>query len=181
MASRWLRTNCLASATAAFWLAALSPVPPIAKGISYSLALVAGIQLVQESERVMIADARRKAIAAMNEELEDVEMALHTQSQERALHEVYGEASATYPPEVTEELQKALEHLYREPSANRTGETSTSTSHRKALYLAVKSLLEVKGKTFVLQEVLRLRGGQWDKGEQFLQQLFDEGERNGWG
>ncbi len=180
MASRWLKTNCLAASTAAFWLAALSPIPPIGKGISYSLALVAGVQLIQESQRLMVHDARRKAIAAMNEELEDVEMALHTQNEERALQEVYGTSTPTYPPEVAEELYKALEHLYREPSANHPEETSTSTSAKKALYLAVKSLIEVRGETHVIEDVLRLGGGQWAKGKQYLQQLLDEGERNGW-
>lgn len=180
MASRWLKTNCLAASTAAFWLTALSPIPQIGKGISYSLALVAGIQLIQESQRLTVDDARRKAIVAMNEELEDVEMALHTQQQEWALQQVYGESTPTYPPEVAEELRNALEHLYGEPSAIRVEETSTSASAKKALYLAVKSLLEVKGKTFVLQEVLQLRGRSWDKGEEYLQQLLDEGERNGW-
>lgn len=180
MASRWLRTNCLASATAAFWLSALSPIPPIGKGISYSLAIVAGVQLVQESKRLMVDDARRRTIAAMNEELEDVEILLHTQQQESALREVYGEVTPSYPPEVAEELCKALEHLYSEPSADRNEESSGSSSAKKALYLAVKSLLEIKGKSFVLKEILQLRGRSWDKGEMMLQQLLDEGEANGW-
>ncbi|MBD2204956.1 hypothetical protein H6G33_04150 [Calothrix sp. FACHB-1219] len=177
MASRWLRTNCLASATAAFWLSALSPLPPIGKGISYSLAIVAGVQLVQESKRLMVDDARRKALSAMNEELETVEIALHTQQQEIALQEIYGASEPTYPPEVKEELTQSLEHLYSEPSANHPDELTASTSQKKALYLAVKSLLESQGKTYVIEKVLRVR---WAKGEQMLQQILDEGEANGW-
>ncbi|MEH1819324.1 MAG: hypothetical protein V7L31_09645 [Nostoc sp.] len=180
MANRWLKANCLLASATAFWLAALSPVPPIAKGISYTLALVAAVQLVTESELLMIQSARRAVLAAMNQELEDVEILLHTQQQEEALHEIYGTSPTTYPTEVEQELKTSLEHLYREPSADRRNELQTSTSEKKALYLAVKSLIEVKGKTYVLEKVLLLGGGQWEKGEQVLQQILEEGQRNGW-
>ncbi|MEH1781734.1 MAG: hypothetical protein V7L26_22010 [Nostoc sp.] len=179
MASRWLKSNCLLASTMAFWLAALSPLPRIGKGISYSLALVASVQLVQESRRLIAQDARRAALFAMNQELEQVEIGLHTQQQEEALYEIYG-AAPTYPPEVDRELKTSLEHLYKEPSADRRSELQTSTSEKKALYLAVKSLIEVKGKTYVLEKVLCLSGGQWEKGEQVLKQILEEGQRNGW-
>lgn len=179
MADRWLKTNCLLASATAFWLAALSPLPQIGKGISYSLALVASVQLVGESRRLIAQDARRAALTAMNQELEQVEIGLHTQQQEQALYEIYG-AAPTYSPEVDQELKTSLEHLYKEPSADRADELQTSTSERKALYLAVKSLIEVKGKTYVLEKVLCLSGGQWDKGEQVLQQILEEGQRNGW-
>ncbi|WP_445629071.1 hypothetical protein [Nostoc sp. DSM 114167] len=179
MADRWLKTNCLLASATAFWLTALSPVPAIAKGISYSLALVASVQLVQESRRLIVQDARRAALAAMNQELEQTEFALHTQQQEQALYEVYGDAP-TYPKEVKEELTTSLEHLYKEPSADRSHELQTSTSVTKDFYLAVKSLLEVKGETHVIEDVLRLGGGQWQKGKQRLQQILEEGQRNGW-
>ncbi|MEH2300012.1 MAG: hypothetical protein V7K88_13550 [Nostoc sp.] len=180
MVNRWLKTNCLIASTAAFSLAALSPVPAIAKGISYSLALVASVQLVQESKLLMIQDARRTILAAMNQELEDVEIALHTQQQQDALYEIYSDLSPTYPAEVKEELTTSLEHLYKEPSADRSDELQTSTSEGKAFYLAVKSLLEVKGETYVIENVLRLGGAQWNKGKQRLQQILQEGEKNGW-
>ena len=61
MASRWLKTNCLLASATAFWLAALSPLPQIGKGISYSLALVASVQLVGESRRLIAQDTRRAA------------------------------------------------------------------------------------------------------------------------
>ncbi|MEH2337605.1 hypothetical protein [Nostoc sp.] len=180
MVDRWLKTNCLIASTTAFWLTALSPVPAIAKGISYSLALVASVQLVQESKRLMIQDARRTILAAMNQELEDVEIALHTQQQQDALYEIYGDLSPTYPKEVKEELTTSLEHLYKEPSADRSQETSTSTSNDKAFYLAIKSLMSVKGKTHVIEKILKLGGRKWDDAEQMLQQILDEGEKNGW-
>lgn len=179
MADRWLKTNCLLASATAFWLAALSPVPAIAKGISYSLALVASVQLVGESRRLIVQDARRAALTAMNQELEQTEVALHTQQQERALYEIYSDAP-TYPPEVKQELTTSLEHLYKEPSADRTEETSTSTSQKKAFYLAIKSLLEVKGKTYVIEQILKMGGRQWDEAERLLQQILDEGQQNEW-
>ncbi|MEH2050911.1 hypothetical protein [Nostoc sp.] len=179
MADRWLKANCLLASTVAFWLSALSPLPQIGKGISYSLALVASVQLVNESRRLIAQDARRAALTAMNQELEQVEIGLHTQQQEEALYEIYG-AAPTYPPEVDRELKTSLEHLYKEPSADRADELQTSTSEKKALYLAVKSLIEVKGKTYVLEKVLCLSGGQWQKGEQILAQILEEGRQNEW-
>lgn len=171
----WLKVNCLLSSTAAFWLAAFSPLPPVGKGISYSLALAGAVQLVRETEELMIQSKRRIALKVMNQELEDVEIALHTIKEEAALHEVYG--VVTYPPEVKEELTQSLEHLYSEPDAEHPEELTTSPSQKKALYLAIKSLLEAKGKTHVIEKVLRVR---WAKGEEMLQQILDEGETNGW-
>ncbi|MDZ8096697.1 MAG: hypothetical protein RMZ42_32885 [Nostoc sp. DedQUE05] len=179
MVDRWLRTNCLLAGATAFWLTALSPVPDIAKGISYSLALVASVQLVGESRRLIVQDARRAALSAMNQELEQTEFALHTQQQEQALYESYSDAP-TYPPEVDRELKTSLEHLYKEPSADRTEETSTSANQKKVFYLAIKSLLEVKGKTYVIEQILRMGGRQWDEAERLLQQILEEGQRNGW-
>ena len=179
MVNRWLRANCLLASATAFWLAALSPLPQIGKGISYSLALVASVQLVGESRRLIAQDARRAALSAMNLELEQVEIGLHTQQQEQALYEIYG-AAPTYPKEVKKELTTSLEHLYKEPSAVRTEETSTSTSHDKTFYLAIKSLLSVKGKTYVIEQILKMGGRRWDDAERLLQQILDEGEINGW-
>jgi hypothetical protein len=179
VADRWLKTNCLLASATAFWLAALSLLPQIAKGISYSLALVASVQLVQQSRRLIVQDARRTALSAMNQELEQTEVALHTRQQEQALYEIYG-AAPTYPPEVREELNTSLEHLYKEPSADRMGKTSTSPNDDKAFYLAVKSLMEVKGETYVIEQVLKMGGRRWEEGKQRLQQILEEGERDGW-
>ncbi|MEH2379181.1 MAG: hypothetical protein V7K27_09895 [Nostoc sp.] len=179
MADRWLKTNCLLAGVTAFWLSALSPLPQIGKGISYSLALVAAVQLIQESRRLIVQDARRSALAAMNQELEQTEFALHTQQQEQALYEVYG-AAPTYPEEVEQELKTSLEHLYKEPSADYTGETSASTSDDKAFYLAVRGLLEARGETYVIEQILKMGGRRWEEGKRRLQQILDEGNRNGW-
>ncbi|MDZ8085599.1 MAG: hypothetical protein RMY16_08385 [Nostoc sp. DedQUE12b] len=179
MADRWLKTNCLLASATAFWLAALSPLPQIGKGISYSLALVASVQLVGESRRLIAQDARRAALSAMNQELEQVEIGLHTQQQEQALYEIYG-AAPTYPPEVKEELTTSLEHLYKEPSADRTGETSASTNVDKAFYLAVKSLLEVRGETYVIEQIFKMGGRRWEEGKRRLQQILQQGKQEEW-
>lgn len=179
MANRWVKTNCLLASAIAFWLAALSPLPKIGKGVSYSLALVAVVQLVSESRRVMIADARRGALQAMNQELEQVEIALHTQQQEQALYEIYG-AAPTYAPEVKNELTKSLEHLYTEDSAEQVTSTSTSTSE-KTLYLAVKALMEVGcNETYIIEKVLKKGGRSWDGGHKALQELLQRGRDNEW-
>jgi hypothetical protein len=180
MADRWLKTNCLLASATALWLAALSPLPQIGKGISYSLALVASVQLVNESRRLIRQDAGRAALTAMNQELEQLEIGLHTQQQEEALYEIYGTSSATYPTEVEQELKTSLEHLYKEPSADRRSETSASTSEDKSFYLAIKSLLEVKGETYVIQEVLKMGGRRWEEGKQRLQQILQQGQQNEW-
>ena len=179
MANKWLKTNCLLASATAFWLAALSPLPQIGKGISYSLALVASVQLVGESRRLIAQDARRAALTAMNQELEQVEIGLHTQQQERSLYEIYSDAP-TYPPEVDQELKTSLEHLYKEPSADHSGETSASTSVDKAFYLAVKGLLEVRGETYVIEQVLKMGGRRWEEGKRRLQQILQQGRQEEW-
>jgi hypothetical protein len=60
------------------------------------------------------------------------------------------------------------------------GETSTSPNDDKAFYLAVKSLMEVKGETYVIEQVLKMGGRRWEEGKQRLQQILEEGERDGW-
>ncbi|MEH2390027.1 MAG: hypothetical protein V7K14_30540 [Nostoc sp.] len=179
MVDRWLKTNCLLASAITFWLAALSPLPQIGKGISYSLALVASVQLVGESRRLIVQEAQRAALKAMNQELEHIEIALNTQQQEQALYEVYG-AAPTYPPEVEQELKTSLEHLYKEPSADYTGETSASTSDDKAFYLAVRGLLEARGETYVIEQILKMGGRRWEEGKRRLKQILEEGQQNEW-
>lgn len=177
MADRWLRTNSLLASTVAFWLSALSPLPKIGRGISYGLALVAGVQLVQESRRLMVDEARRAALRIMNTELEQTEIALHHWQQEEALKEIYG--ALTYPPEVETELKTSLEHLYKEPSGEHPQETSAYTSN-KSYYLAIKSILEARGETFVIEQILKMGGRHWAEGKALLQQILEEGKANGW-
>ncbi|MFK0730031.1 MAG: hypothetical protein ACIWVG_02385, partial [Gloeotrichia echinulata HAB0833] len=155
MANRWLKTNYLLACTSASWLAALSPVPNIGKGIFYCLAIISGIQLVEETKEVITQDARRRALKIMQQELEQLEISLHTQQQQECLYEAYG---TTYAPEVEQELKSSLEHLYREPSAEHKDQLPTSTNHEKAFYLAIKSAVEVKGETFVIEQIMKLWG-----------------------
>ncbi|GBG20356.1 hypothetical protein NIES4072_40330 [Nostoc commune NIES-4072] len=124
-------------------------------------------------------NSRLKIIYFINEELEQVEIGLHTQQQEQALYEIYG-ATPSYPKEVREELTTSLEHLYKEPSADYSGETSASTSDNKAFYLAVKSLLEVRGETYVIEQVLKMGGRRWESGKRRLQQILQQGRQEEW-
>jgi hypothetical protein len=178
MADRWLKCNALLASTAAFWLSALSPLPKIGQGLSYGLALVAGVQLVQESRRLMVDEARRAALRIMNTELEQTEIALHHWQQEETLKDIYG-ATATYPPEVETELKTSLEHLYKEPDGQHPLETSASTSE-KSYYLAIKSLLKAHGETYVIEQIFKMGGRRWAEGKALLQQILDEGNRNEW-
>lgn len=177
-----MRVNCLLAGNLTAWLVALAPAPKLAKAVAYGVGLTAAYQLVGESKKLIIDEARQSAFMIMNQELEQLEIALHTSTQEQNLYRAYGavDDEPTYPAEVREELNKSLEHLYREPSADIEPETSPSTSQKKSLYLAVKSLLEARGETYVIENVLRLGGGQWAKGKQLLQQILEEGNRNEW-
>jgi hypothetical protein len=182
MADQWLKTNSLLMLGVTCWLVALAPAPKLAKAIAYGMGIAALYRTVTESRKLIFEEARQSAFMIMNQELEQLEIALHTSNQEQNLYRAYGavDDEPTYPPEVKEELVKGLEHLYREPSADCETETSPSTSLTKDFYLAVKSLLEVKGETYVIENVLRLGGGQWAKGKQRLQQILEEGNKNEW-
>jgi ribosome recycling factor len=115
----------------------------------------------------------------MNQELEQVEIALHTQQQEQALYEIYG-AAPTYTEEVRSELTKSLEHLYAEDSAKNISQTSTDTS-QKILYLAVKALMETGcNETYIIEKVLKKRGRNWGEGNRMLQELLQQGQQNEW-
>lgn len=181
MADQWLKTNSLLMLGVTCWLVALAPTPKLAKALAYGMGIAALYRTVTESRKLIIDEARASAFMIVNQELEQLEIALHTSNQEQNLYRAYGAVDdPTYPPEVKEELVKGLEHLYQEPSADCEIETSASTSLTKDFYLAVKSLLEVKGETYVIENVLRLGGGQWAKGKQRLQQILDEGMQQGW-
>lgn len=137
---------------------------------------------MHHSQRLINEQALAGATEAMIHELQRVELALATHAQEEELKQQYA-LEATYPPEVNQELKDSLEHLYKEPSASTTVETSASTSadrNRKAFYLAVKNLLEVHPPTYVIEQILGYRGRKFDEGKATLQNLLDEGENNGW-
>ncbi len=175
----WVRSNTLLSSTVVLWLVALSPVGHLGKGVAHVMAIASAIETVRYSRELVMQQARRGATAAMERELEQVDLALHAYSQEQALREMYG-INPTYTPEVREELEKSLEHLVQEPSASRPDSTSTSTS-RKNLYIAVVSLLEVgKSPTYVVEEILGFKGRRFEEGQKALQDLLREGREQKW-
>jgi hypothetical protein len=175
----WIKANSLIFSAAVAWLLALAPIGKFGKGIAHVVALSTSIESVRYSRQLVLQEARRGAMAAMNQEMEVVDLSLQAYSQEQALREMYG-INATYTPEVREELEKSLEHLVQEPSASRDGSTSASTS-RKNLYLAVVSLLEVgKSESYIVEEVLGYKGRRFKEGQRALQDLLQEGRENEW-
>jgi ferredoxin-NADP reductase len=161
------------------WLVALSPAGKFGKGIAPIIAIATSVESVRYSRQLVIQESRRGAMTAMNQELETVDLALQAYSQEQALREMYG-LQPTYSPEVREELEKSLEHLYNEQSAVKTVDTTTSTS-RKNLYIAVVSLLEVgKSDSYIVEEVLQFKGRRFKEGQKALQDLLQEGREHEW-
>lgn len=175
----WMKANSLLATATVAWLVALAPVGKFGKGIAHVVAIATSIESVRYSRQLVIQEARRGAMAAMNQEMEVVDLSLQAYSQEQALREMYG-INSTYTPEVREELEKSLEHLVQEPSASRPGSTSASTS-RKNLYIAVVNLLEVgKTETYIIEEVLGCKGRRFNEGKKALEELLQEGKQNEW-
>jgi len=169
----------LLCSSAVAWLVALAPVGKFGKGIAHIVAIATGIESVRYSRQLVIQESRRGAMVAMNQELETVDLALQAYAQEQALREMYG-VDGTYSPEVREELEKSLEHLYSDQTAIHPSETSTSTS-RKNLYIAVVSLLEVgKSETYIVEEILQFKGRRFKEGQKALQDLLQEGREQEW-
>lgn len=175
----WVRANSLLGSTCVLWLIAIAPVGNIGKGIAHILALSCSIETVCYSRKLMLQQAQRGAMEAMERELEAVDLSLQAYAQEQALREIHG-VSSTYSPEVREELEKSLEHLYNERSVVDTSPTSASTS-QKTLYIAVVSLLEVgKSDTYIVEEVLGYKGRRFKEGQKVLQDLLQQGRENEW-
>ncbi len=170
----WVKQNSLLGGALCLWLLALSPVGNLGKAVCYCLALGCATESIHQSRKLIKIASRNGAIAAMNLEIEQMQLALEAHTQQQALHEIYG----TSAPEVKEEVLKSLEHLYHEPSAKNETETSTS---RQQLFLAIKALIIAEvPETFIIESVLKMGGRNWDKGKQFLQALLQEGEEKGW-
>ncbi len=171
----WVKQNSLLGGALCLWLLALSPVGNLGKAVCYCLALGCAVESIHQSRKLIKITARNGAIAAMNLEIEQLQLALEAHTQQQALHEIYGTSGA----EVEEEVRKSLEHLYNEPSGKNKVETSTS---KQQLYLAIKALMLAEvPETFIIENVLKMGGRNWDKGKEFLQELLQEGETQGWG
>jgi hypothetical protein len=149
------------------WLVALSPVPNLAKAVSYSVAIVSSIRSVEVSRQLIDSEKLKNAIALMDEELRTTEVALHTYYQEQQLETAY---ASTYAPVVREEINQSLEHLLDEDSAQHPLETSASTSDLKS---AITALLAAgKSQTFIIEDVLGCKGRRFEEGKRRLQQIL---------
>lgn len=172
----------LALCSVTLWTCSLAPIGKLAKGVCLILGLYCATETMHHSQRLIHEQALAGATEAMIHELQRVELALATNAQEEELKQQYA-PGATYPPEVRQELNESLEHLYQEPSAPAALDTSASTSagsNRKAFYLSVRALLEVHPPTYVIEEILGCRGRKFDEGKATLQNLLEEGKNNGW-
>lgn len=176
------RFYILALCSLTLWACSLAPIGKLAKGVCLILGLYCATETMHHSQRLINEQALAGATEAMIQELQRVELALATHAQEEELKQQYAPGT-TYPPEVRQELNESLEHLYQEPSAPATLDTSASTSadrNRKAFYLSVRALLEVHSPTYVIEEILGYQGRKFHEGKVALQNLLEEGKNNGW-
>ena len=174
----WTRANIFLGCAVSLWLVALAPVGKLGKGTALTLTLCSTIQLIRESKELILTEAVAIANAAMQKELTQTEIALRTHQTEQELQHLYS-ANPAYPPEVVDELRDSLEALVTADAAEQ--DTETSTSENKELYLAVKALLDSgKSETFVVEEVLKMGGRNWEEGKKLLQSILDLGQKENW-
>lgn len=174
------RFYVLALCSLTLWACSLAPIGKLAKGVCLILGLYCATETMHHSQRLIHEQALTAATEAMIKELQRVELALATNAQEEELKREYA-PGATYPPEVRQELNESLEHLYQEPSASAALDTSASTSaDRKAFYLAVRKLLEVHPATYIIEQILGYRGRNFNTGKIIFEELLQEGQENGW-
>lgn len=180
MGNRWLKSNIYLFCAVALWLAALSPIGKLGKGVALTLSLSNVVLLNIVSKELIAQETRALATKAMRDELSQTELALATHQEERELERIYGINDGTYPPEVAEELRKSLEALVQQEVTDSTSIFPTS-DELKSLYLAVVNLLEAgKSETYVIEKILCKGGRKFDKGKSQLQQLLQLGKENEW-
>ncbi|MEM9922525.1 MAG: hypothetical protein AAF915_02005 [Cyanobacteria bacterium P01_D01_bin.50] len=178
---RWLKVNVYLACVISLWLAALSPIGKLGKGIALTFSLCSAIKLIKASEMMIYIESMAIAQKAMRDELSQVELALRTHQEENELERLYNSTeTATYPAEVAEDLREALEVLINQEPKDLTSELRTLEGEKR-LYLAVKSLKEAgKSDTFVIENVLRCGGEKWNEGKQYLQHLLKLGKHHEW-
>lgn len=176
----WTKTNIYLACAVCLWLAALSPIGKLGKGVSLTLAMCHAVSLVRSSQQLIHQEAVALAKQAMQDELTQTELALETHQQESELEHLYGVNDGTYPAEVVEDLRKSLETLLQEQNSGSTSGLPTS-QELKSLYLAVKTLLESgKSESFVIEEILHQKGRNFNNGKAQLQQLLQLGIEQEW-
>lgn len=180
----WTKCQIFLGCAVVFWLISLAPIGKLGKGVFLTLGLCSAVQLTRNSKPLILREAIATASAVMQKELNQTELALQTAQAEEELQRLYTD-TPTYPPEVTEELVKSLEHLYTEDAAPREEKLSTSEgadlTEMRSLYLAVQALFAAgKSETFVIEDVLRMGGKRWAEGKEMLRSLMELGEAEGW-
>lgn len=175
LAPHYNKAAALLASALSLWLASHAPLGKM-QGVLAFCALACSCQLIPESKRLIILEARAIAFRAMQQELQAVEFTCATMQGERELQQQYGQG--TYEPEILEEIQKSLEFLYSQVSAVSGAETSTSEELKKyppEVVRAVKLLKERNvSDTDIIQLVLKLGGDNWARGKQVLQQILQQ-------
>lgn len=176
-----MRVKILCSSTIICWLIGISPLGKLPQGIFLILGFGCGFQLIQETEALIYDEALAKATKVMQQELNYKGLAMETYAAEEDLKGQYIPKESTYPPEVLEELKQSLEHLVGVEAASGVDKLPTSVSDDKALYLAIKTLLEAgKSETFIVEQILKMSGRRFSKGQERLQSLLERGNTEQW-
>ncbi|NJN13659.1 MAG: hypothetical protein HC815_39530 [Richelia sp. RM1_1_1] len=180
MANLWLKANVYLICAVVLWLAALSPIGKLGKGVALSLSMWNSVLLIKASDKLIYQQAIAIAKKAMRDELTQTELALATHQEESELQQLYRLHDGTYPTEVAEDLRKSLEALVQDNRADPTYKLTTS-HELKTLYLAIKSLLQSgKSETFVIEEVLHKKGRAFNEGKAQLQEIMQIGLEQEW-
>ncbi len=149
-----------------FWLVALSPVGRVSQAIAYAVSVSCSVAAISESKKQIWTEAKAKATQAMNEEIEKIAYELEAEAHINNLQ-------SAYAPEVHQDLVESLNHLYLAAPADTSPDTSASPSPE--LKLAILALLKTgKSKTYIIENVLGMKGRKFEEGKQLLQQILGD-------
>lgn len=144
--------------------------------------------------------ATAASVAVQWQKEEELTFNRHTMQREIQQHELATEAAAImaqvtadyFPNPIALEVpassvepassaESAVEVRQAEPEQSIPATATTSREADKALYLAVKGLLEAgKSQTWIIEEVLKLKGRKFSEGKERLQALLALGEQQRW-
>jgi len=169
----WLKLEALAALTFVLWLPpAIARMPKLVQGLFLFGSLPFAIATIPISKRLILAQSVLNAEEAMDKRLIQKELSLSTAQQERNLEAQYGFAQNLHP-EVIEEKRKSLEALIDEESEPEASELPTS----RELALAVRKLIQSGvSKTYIVEEVLGMRGRNFNDGMKLLDQMLQTAE-----
>jgi hypothetical protein len=163
-----LQTSAMIGFTA--WIIALCPIHPTGKAIAYIVAIGSTFKATQLSRELEKSEAQNRALKIVHTELEQEELSLYHRRQQQHLQRAY--FPDDFQPEVDSEVVESLEHLYTNERAVRDDEFPFS------IYMvnALNFLMEEKGETFVIENILGCRGRRYQEGKIILSRIFAEND-----